>query len=126
MASIAIVGKSGTGKSTSYGQFPELGIKGLNPKETVVINVSGKDLPFRGWKKLYTGKVSEGGNYFESSDAVQIAKVIDYISSNRKDIKNIVIDDSQYIMAFEFMRRHIVTGIGFLLSALRIFFHQMI
>ena len=105
MASIAVVGKSGTGKSTSYGQFPELGIKGLNPKETVVINVSGKDLPFRGWKKLYTGKVSEGGNYFESSDAVQIAKVIDYISSNRKDIKNIVIDDSQYIMAFEFMRR---------------------
>ena len=79
MASIAVVGKSGTGKSTSYGQFPELGIKGLNPKETVVINVSGKDLPFRGWKKLYTGKVSEGGNYFESSDAVQIAKVIDYI-----------------------------------------------
>ena len=42
MASIAVVGKSGTGKSTSYGQFPELGIKGLNPKETVVINVRGK------------------------------------------------------------------------------------
>lgn len=112
MASIAVVGKSGTGKSTSYGQFPELGIKGLNPKETVVINVSGKDLPFRGWKKLYTGKVSEGGNYFESSDAVQIAKVIDYISSNRKDIKNIVIDDSQYIMAFEFMRRAKENGYG--------------
>ena len=44
MSSIAIVGKSGTGKSTSYGQFPELGIKGLNPKETVSINVAGKDL----------------------------------------------------------------------------------
>ena len=112
MASIAVVGKSGTGKSTSYGQFPELGIKGLNPKETVVINVSGKDLPFRGWKKLYTGKVSEEGHYFESSDAVQIAKVIDYISSNRKDIKNIVIDDSQYIMAFEFMRRAKENGYG--------------
>ena len=42
MSSIAIVGKSGTGKSTSYGQFPELGIKGLNPKETVVIIVTGK------------------------------------------------------------------------------------
>ena len=61
MSSIAIVGKSGTGKSTSYGQFPELGIKGLDPKETVIINVAGKDLPFRGWKKLYSGKITEGG-----------------------------------------------------------------
>ena len=48
MASIAIVGKSGTGKSTSLGQFPELGLKGLPPKETVIINVGGKDLPFKG------------------------------------------------------------------------------
>lgn len=105
MSSIAIVGKSGTGKSTSYGQFPELGIIGLNPKETVVINVSSKDLPFRGWKKLYNGKVSEGGNYFESSDADQISKVITYVKANRTDIKNIVIDDAQYLLAFEYMRR---------------------
>ena len=110
MASIAIVGKSGTGKSTSYGQFPELSIKGLTPKETAIFNVSGKDLPFRGWKKLYTGKLSEGGNYFESSDAVQISKAIEYISESRVDIKNIVIDDAQYIMAFEFMRRAKETG----------------
>jgi len=105
MASIAIVGKSGTGKSTSYGQFPTLGIEGLSPKETVIINVSGKDLPFRGWKKLYSGKISEKGNYFESADANQISKAIAYISNSRPEIKNIVIDDAQYIMAFEFMRR---------------------
>lgn len=112
MASIAVVGKSGTGKSTSYGQFPDIGIKGLNPKETVIINVAGKDLPFRGWKKLYTGKISEGGNYFENSDAAQIASAIQYISNSRPDIKNIVIDDSQYIMAFEFMRRAKENGYG--------------
>ena len=41
MSSIAIVGKSGTGKSTSFGNFPDLGIKGLNPGETVIINISG-------------------------------------------------------------------------------------
>ena len=35
-----ILGKSGTGKSTS--------IKGLDPKETIVINVLGKRLPFKG------------------------------------------------------------------------------
>ena len=112
MASIAIVGKSGTGKSTSFGQFPDLGIKGLNPKETVVINVSGKDLPFRGWKKLYTGKIKEGGNYIETSDANLITGAIDYISSSRKDIKNIVLDDCQYVMSFEFMRRAKETGYG--------------
>jgi hypothetical protein len=112
MSSIAIVGESGTGKSSSYGQIPEIGVKGLNPKETVVINVAGKDLPFRGWKKLYTGKLSEGGNYFESSDAVAISASIKYISDSRSDIKNIVIDDSQYVMAFEFMRRAKENGYG--------------
>lgn len=105
MSSIAIVGKSGTGKSTSYGNFPELGIKGLNNKETVIVNVSGKDLPFRGWKRLYTGKITEGGNYYESSDAEKISKLIIHISDKRTDIKNIVIDDAQYVAAFEFMRR---------------------
>jgi hypothetical protein len=112
MASVAIVGKSGTGKSTSYGNFPELNIKGLDPKETVIINVSGKDLPFRGWKKLYGGDVKTTGNYFESSNANNIAGAIGYISSNKPAIKNIVIDDSQFIMAFEFMSRAKENGYG--------------
>lgn len=105
MSSIAISAKSGMGKSSSYGQVPELGIEGLNPKETVVVNVSGKDLPFRGWTKNYSGKISENGNYLETSDAKIISDSIKYISDNRKEIKNIVVDDAQYIMAFEFMRR---------------------
>ena len=112
MSSIAIVGKSGTGKSTSFGQFPELGIIGLNPKETVVINVAGKDLPFKGWKSLYKGKITEGGNYFESSDSNAISKAIEYISASRKDIKHIVLDDGQFTMGFEFMRRAKETGYG--------------
>lgn len=105
MAGVAIVGKSGSGKSSSYSQIPEIGIEGLDPKETVIINVASKDLPFRGWKKKYVGKINEGGNYLESSDADTIAKAIKYISENRKDVKNVVIDDGQFIMSFEFMRR---------------------
>lgn len=105
MSSIAIVGFSGEGKSTSYGKNKDLGIEGLNPKETIVVNVTGKDLPFRKWQADYKGKVSEGGNYLESNDADVISKTIDYVSTNRPDIKNMVIDDSQYIMGFEFMRR---------------------
>lgn len=105
MSAIAIVGESGTGKSTSYGNLPEIQIEGLEPKETVVINVSGKDLPFRGWSKAYKGKITEGGNYMEDSSADNISKAIMYISKSRTDIKNVVIDDAQYILAFEFMRR---------------------
>lgn len=112
MSSIAIVGKSGSGKSTSLGANPDLGIKGLNPKETVIVNVAGKDLPFRGYKKLYNGKLKEGGNYVETSDAVKIAEIINYVSENRKDIKHMVIDDAQYIMSFEFMRKATESGYG--------------
>jgi hypothetical protein len=105
MAAICIAGESGTGKSTSVGQIPELGIKGLDPKETVYINVANKDLPFRGWKNKYTGEVSKGGNYLATSNSNVIAQAITYISQKRDDIKNIVIDDFQYTMAFEFMNR---------------------
>ena len=110
MSSIAIVGKSGTGKSSSINEIPQLGIKGLKPNETVIINVAGKDLPFRGWKNLYKGDIQQGGNYIETSDSALITKVINFVSSNRPDIKNIIIDDAQYIMAFEFMRRAKETG----------------
>lgn len=112
MSAVAIVGYSGTGKSTSYGQFPDLGIQGLNPKETVVINVSGKDLPFKGWKNIYKGKLSEGGNYLETSSSTAIAQAINYVSKDRTEIKSMIIDDAQFTMAFEFMKRAKETGYG--------------
>ena len=106
MSSICIAAPSGSGKSTSYGNFPELGIKGLDPEETFIINVASKDLPFKGWKKKYRVKDKDfKGNYYEGSDAVAITKIIEGISSSRPDIKNIVIDDGQYTLSFEFMKR---------------------
>lgn len=87
---VALVGFSGTGKSTSFGQFPQLKIKGLDPKETYVINVSTKPLPFKGWKKLYS---AEQKNYFETSDATKIVELINGISSKAPHIKHLVIDD---------------------------------
>ena len=112
MSAIAIVGDSGTGKSTSIYGNKELGLIGLDPKETGIINVAGKDLPFRGWKKLYTGKFSETGNYLESSNSDNIAAAIKLVSEKRLDIKTLVIDDAQYIMAFEFMARAKEAGYG--------------
>jgi len=109
---IGIVGKSGTGKSTSYGNIPEIENMGLDPRTTVIINVAGKPLPFRGWKQSYNPdiKISEGGNYTATSNYDTIVKVIEYISRERPDIKNIVLEDAQYIMSFEFMSRAGETG----------------
>lgn len=95
---VAIVGQSGTGKSTS--------IRTLNPKETVIINISNKPLPFKSWKKDYKeGKLSEGANYVSTDSAAVIVQALKYISDSRKDIKHVVIDDSQYLMSFEFMAK---------------------
>lgn len=90
---IIVAGDSGSGKSTSIGKIDELGIIGLDPKETVIINVKNKPLPFRGWKSQYGGKISEGGNYYASSNSEEIIRVMNYISMNRPEIKNVVLDD---------------------------------
>lgn len=109
---IGIVGETSTGKSTSYGQIPEIGNEGLDPLETVIINVAGKPLPFRGWKRKYNPniKITEGGNYVATASYDTIVKVIEYTSTSRPEIKNIVIEDMQYTMAFEFMARAGETG----------------
>lgn len=96
-----IVGESGTGKSTS--------VSFLDPKETFIINVQGKDLPFRGYSKNYRPIPEEGppseGNLLNTSDPKLIAKVVTYVSENRPEIKNIIIDDWQYVAATEFMNK---------------------
>lgn len=100
---IAIVGPSGSGKSTSFFPNKEAGIKGLNPKETVFINIMAKPLPARGVRTLYSGDkpISEGGNYIETHNAKAISSIITHISNNRPEIKTIVIDDLGLMMSME-------------------------
>lgn len=98
---IAIVGESGSGKSTSIGKAEEFGLIGLDPSETAVINVMDKDLPFRGSRGSYGKMISEGGNYASTTDGTVIVEILNHISENRPDIKNVVIDDWQYTMADE-------------------------
>jgi energy-coupling factor transporter ATP-binding protein EcfA2 len=100
---IAIVGESGSGKSTSIGANKEFGIIGLNPKETAIINVMDKDLPFRGSRKDYNSDIllSNGGNYVSTTDGVDIVGILNFISAERQDIKNVIIDDWQYSLADE-------------------------
>jgi hypothetical protein len=97
---IGVVGPTGTGKSTS--------IKHLDPKETYIINVAKKELPFKGSEKLYN---TENKNYAELDDAIDISRRLRAISDKAPHIKNIVIEDSNYIMGFNIVSR--ATEVGF-------------
>lgn len=103
---IAINGSTGRGKSTSL--FPvktdTVEIKGLNPKETYFINVSGKPFP-NSTKDYKDGKISEGGNYKITRSPETIEKLIKKIDTEAecKHIKNVVVDDSTYLQLFTFM-----------------------
>jgi hypothetical protein len=93
---ILIIAESGAGKSTS--------ISTLDPKETFIINVANKALPFKGWKKKYTlwSKENPTGNVYDKSSPESIEACLKYINDKRPEIKNIVIDDFQYMSSFEF------------------------
>ena len=91
---VIVLGSSGTGKSTS--------IKTLNPQETVVLNVLGKDLPFKGSRTNYT---LEKKNLVQSAKWDNITSMMKSISANCPNIHNIVIDDAIYIMRTEFFDR---------------------
>ena len=97
---IGVVGQTGTGKSTS--------IKHLNPAETYIINVAKKELPFKGAEKLYNAELK---NYKEVDDANEIARLLKTISEKAPHIKNIVIEDCNYIMGFNIISK--ATEVGF-------------
>jgi hypothetical protein len=94
---ILVIGESGTGKSTS--------IINLNPNDTFIINVLDKPLPFKGFRKKYIpfSKENPKGNYYATDDYSKIIRIIDGINRERPEIKNIIIDDFQYLMCNEYM-----------------------
>jgi AAA15 family ATPase/GTPase len=96
---IAVVGATGSGKSTS--------IKSLDPKETFIINVARKELPFKGSAKLYN---AENKNYLEIDDALGILKALQSISERGPHIKQVILEDSNYIMGFNMVKKATETG----------------
>lgn len=114
-AVIMIVGEAGTGKSQSMFPSKELGIQGLDPAETFFISVQKTELPMRGWKKKYTTFNSENpkGNYVKTDNIANIIQLINYISANRPEIKNICVDDYSFLAANEYFRRIKETGFNY-------------
>lgn len=91
---VIVLGETGSGKSTS--------LKTLDPKETVVINILGKRLPFKGSASLYN---EENKNLFKIDDWQSVINYLTGISNDASHVKNIVIDDATYIMRTEFFNR---------------------
>lgn len=87
-----ILGQSGTGKSTS--------LRNLNPQHVLLIQVIKKPLPFRSPNWTYITPDNKKGSILVSDNPQFIINVI---NGSKRPI--IIIDDFQYVMANEFMRR---------------------
>lgn len=86
---VLVLGYSGSGKSTSMRNLPD--------NLYSVVEVCGKPLPFRSKKKPY--------------NTDDYTKISAFMAKTPADI--IVLDDSQYLMANEFMRRAKEKGLTF-------------
>jgi len=97
--SVLVIADSGTGKSTS--------IRKLNPKETFIINIANKPLPFKGWKGNYKNisKDNPKGNMTSASSAAGIIKAMNHVNDKMPNIKTLVVDDWQYMSSFEYFDR---------------------
>jgi len=97
--SVLVIADSGSGKSTS--------MRNLDPKETFIINIANKPLPFKGWKKNYNNisKDNPKGNMTSASSANGIIKAIQHVNDKMPHITNLVIDDWQYMSSFEYFDR---------------------
>ncbi len=85
---VLIIGASGSGKSTSLRNFSE--------NDVTIFNVANKMMPFK--KRLHV---------INNADYEVIGKEL-----SKKDKKIYVIDDSQYLLAFEMFNRAKETGYG--------------
>ena len=97
--SVLVIADSGSGKSTS--------IRNLLPKETFIVNIANKPLPFKGWKSKYTqiSKDNPKGNMTSASSAAGIIKAMKHVNDNMPHVTNLVIDDWQYMSSFEYFDR---------------------
>lgn len=89
-----LLGKSGTGKSTS--------IKNLKPEETIIFNPLKKRLPFKGSQTVYN---VEKKNLFNVDSHTNLINLLQNVNEKALHCKNVIIDDMIYIMRKEYFQR---------------------
>ncbi len=89
---VLILGESGSGKSSSLRNFKK--------SDVLIFNVAGKRLPFKqGEEKLNTVNL----RFMNGSERYEV--ITSYLLKYQEQCKIFVIDDSQYLMAFEEINR---------------------
>lgn len=93
---IAIMGESGSGKTTS--------MRNLAPESTMYIDADQKGLSWRGWRSQYN---TESKNYLQTSDKDKILTMLTRVNDepNFAHIKTVVIDTINGIMVDDEMAR---------------------
>jgi hypothetical protein len=123
MPKILGLAESGFGKTTSLmlheqNEKEPFYIEGLNPKDTYIISVTSKDLPGKGSRKKYPVAPNFSLAYTKehlpnfrriiTNSATLIAHAIKIIGET--PIKNIVLDDTNYIMQDYYMEKALSSG----------------
>ena len=92
---VLVLGESGSGKTASLRNFKK--------NEVFVINIAGKELSF---------KNNEGHKIVNTSKYEEIKAYLLKLSNLENGPKSVVLDDTQYLMAFESFNRAKETGYG--------------
>lgn len=95
---IFLVGDTGTGKSHS--------LQYLNSDATAIINVLGKQLPWRGSKKDYNSEKKNIIKRIKNADVINALK----LKGEDPKVKVIVLDDVGYVMIEDFFAKASVVG----------------
>lgn len=116
MARILILAPSGFGKTTSWAGRKKLGIEGLNPEETYVIQCIGRGVPNPNFKLCPSNNIADiaKGNRVEVESIAgldrfkRVAEILNILKSS--PYRNIVIDDFNYLMQDYFMNNAMKGG----------------
>lgn len=135
MCKILILAPSGFGKTTAWAGRKKLGIEGLDPKETYVIQCIGRGVPNPEYKLCPSNELKDmaKGNRVQVDSVTgldRFKRVADFLDALKKSpYKNIVIDDFNYLMQDYFMNnamkggwqtpKEIGFGIGLIFDAMK-------
>ena len=103
MARILVLARSGFGKTTSYCGREKLGIKGLNPAETYIIQCISRGVPNKDFKLAVSSEIKDlnTGNRVQVDTITgldRFKRVADIITMLAKSpYKNIVVDDFNFL-----------------------------